>query len=85
MTGKFMLMFMLLASLAKYIMAFAYQAYGIRPIFTAVMLVVTFWTGYYLWQGPRRSARPPQPTSSTRMPGLAKNALPCRKVGGLKS
>jgi hypothetical protein len=49
MIGNLLLKFTLLAFLAGCAMLVANRIYGLRPLFTAMMLVASFWLGHLLW------------------------------------
>jgi hypothetical protein len=48
MIGNLLLKFTLLAFLAGCAMLVANRIYGLRPLFTAMMLVASFWLGHLL-------------------------------------
>jgi hypothetical protein len=47
-----MLRMLLLACSAGYVAYVDYLSHGIQPLFAALLLGVTAWTGYFLWEDP---------------------------------
>jgi len=50
--GRRMLRMLLLACSAGYVAYVDYLSHGIQPLFAALLLGVTAWTGYFLWEDP---------------------------------
>ena len=89
MVGRRMLRMLLLACSAGYVAYVDYLSHGIQPLFAALLLGVTAWTGYFLWEDPDaggpsppgRGGGPDGDTATTDRAGATRTAARGARTG----